>query len=63
MQRLNVTIHGRMIPELRVNGARLYLDPIKEPDLDPDEIDERERVKLPPRRYHYHRHSLTRWNV
>ena len=61
MHTLNIQVRGRMVPELRINGARLYLDPIKEPDLDPDEIDERERVKLPLRRYH--RRSLTRWNV
>ena len=61
MHTLNIQVRGKLIPELRINGARLYLDPIKEPDLDPDEIDDQERVKLPPRRYY--RRSLTRWNV
>ena len=48
-----------MIPELRVNGVRIYLDPIKDPALDPDPagIDEKERVRMPRRR-----RSVTRWN-
>ena len=50
MHTLNIQVRGRLIPELRINGARLYLDPIKEPDLNPDEIDEEERVVVPARR-------------
>ena len=60
MQQINMQIRGRLIPELRVNGVRIYLDPIKDPDLDPDPagIDARERVRMPRR----HRRSITRWN-
>ena len=56
MHRISADIRGKMIPEMRINGARVYLDPIKDPDLNPDTIDERERVQLPRRR------SVTRWS-
>ena len=58
MHTLNVQVRGRLVPELRINGTRLYLDPIKEPDLDPDEIDEEEQIIIPKPR----RRSITRWN-
>ena len=57
MHTLNIQVRGRLIPELRINGARLYLDPIKEPDLNPDEIDEEERVIVPARR-----RCIIRWH-
>ena len=59
MHTINMQVRGRLLPELRVNGCRVYLDPIDDPDLDPDTIDEKERVRMPRRQ---RRHSITRWN-